>query len=710
MTQTLSPPRHVAAAAAAPRRRHLYRWLIPAAALVIVALSLAMFPRGTTNALTDQPTTRVQRGPLLISVIESGTVRPREQIVLKNELEQDAKILFIVPEGAQVKKGDLLCELDVTEQTSRLLERRIRVQSAESNVVFADENLKIAENQGLSDIEAAALLYDFAQRDLKQYLEGEYKKLLLEAETKIQIAHEKVERAVEKYNWSQKLFDQKYLSETELKADKLAADESRLSLQLAEADLKLLTDFTYKRRLVELEANVKQSEMALERTKRKVAAARAQAEAELKANKAMLEDEAGDMRELEAEVAHAKIHAPIDGQVLYASSVADDWDDDDPRIEEGAIVNERGDIIYLPTANAFNVDVKIVEVNLRKIRVGLPVRITVDAMPGKTFTGRVERIAPLPDASSRFMNPNLKVYNTSIELDNPDPMLRNGMSCRIEVFVQRHEDVLAVPVQAVTRVNGVPTVYVAENGQAVTRPIDIGLDNTRMVHVLEGLEGDEIVLLNPPLSKSQDVDGPDDQPSDEEKAAMNGEAPKRAEPQRNRGGSDERSGERSDASNATDAPTAATASDSSTPVAPAAASPGSPTASASSSGGGGGRRSSSGGGGGGGRSRGNNQDRDRQQEQSNSREPLPPLRQPSKSRSTIGESMLQRSPLAPPSSSSGASSTPKSGSSSSSSSSTSSSTGGSSSSGDRTRENDRGSSNSGGRDSRGGGSGGNNRN
>src|SRR5687767_8840223 len=149
MTQTLSPPRHVAVSAAAPpRRRHLYRWLIPAAALVIVALSLAMFPRGTPNALVDQPTTRVQRGPLLISVIESGTVRPREQIVLKNELEQDAKILFIVPEGAQVKKGDLLCELDVTEQMSRLLERRIRVQSAEAQVVFADENLKIAENQG----------------------------------------------------------------------------------------------------------------------------------------------------------------------------------------------------------------------------------------------------------------------------------------------------------------------------------------------------------------------------------------------------------------------------------------------------------------------------------------------------------------------------------------------------------------------------------
>jgi HlyD family secretion protein len=674
---------------AANGRRRVLRWVIPGVVLVLVALSVAMFPRDGRSDLSHLPTTPVQRGPLLISVIESGTIRPREQIILKNELEQDAKILFIVPEGAQVKKGDLLCELDVTEQTSRLLERRIRVQSAESNVVFADENLKIAENQGQADIEAAALLYDFAQRDLKQYLEGEYKKLLLEAETKIQIAHEKVERAVEKYNWSQKLFNEKYLSETELKADKLAADESRLSLQLAEADLNLLKEYTYPRKLVELEANVKQSEMALERTKRKVAAARAQAEAELKANKAMLEDEAGDMRELEVEVSKAKMYAPIDGMVLYASSVADEWDDDDPRIDEGAIVSERGEIIYLPTADAYNVDVKIVEVNLRKIRTGLPVRITVDAMPGKTFTGRVEKIAPLPDASSRFMNPNLKVYNTTIGLDNPDPMLRNGMSCRIEIFVQRYDDVLAVPVQAVTRVNGTPTVYVIENGQVVPRRIEIGLDNTRMVHVLEGLEGDEVVLLDPPLSKSQAVDDPEDQPSDAEKAAMNGEAPKAPEQRRERRGG----GEGTDASGAT-GPAAASAADSTPSTRP----------SSSASSGGGGRRSSSGGGGGGGRSRGNDRGGDREREQSNTREPLPPLKTPSKARSTIGESMLQRSPLSPSSSSStsGSSST-----SDSKDAKTSSSSTGGTSSGDRSRDNNGG--NSSGRDGSGSG-GGRNRN
>jgi hypothetical protein len=132
----------------------------------------------------------------------------------------------------------------------------------------------------------------------------------------------------------------------------------------------------------------------------------------------------------------------------------------------------------------------------------------------------VEKIAPLPDSTSRFMNPNLKVYNTIIAIDNPDPALRNGMSCRVEIFVQRFDDVLAVPVQAVTRVNGVPTVYVIENGQVVPRPVDIGLDNSRMVHVHEGLTGDEKVLLDPPLAKSDDVEDEDDQPSEEEKAAM----------------------------------------------------------------------------------------------------------------------------------------------------------------------------------------------
>lgn len=228
----------------------------------------------------------------------------------------------------------------------------------------------------------------------------------------------------------------------------------------------------------------------------------AQAQAELKAQRARYEDERNELTGDEEEVAKAIICAPIDGIALYASSV-EDWDEDEPQIERGAIVDENREIIYLPTASTFNADVKILEVNLRKVSVGLPARITVDAIPGKVFPGRVSQIAPLPDSDDWFSNPNLKVYNTVIAVDANDPALRNGMSCRVEILVQRYPDAVYVPIQAVTRVNRQPTVHVLVDGRLVPQPVEIGLDNNRFVHVLSGLEAGEVISLAPPLASSE---------------------------------------------------------------------------------------------------------------------------------------------------------------------------------------------------------------
>ena len=104
------------------------------------------------------------------------------------------------------------------------------------------------------------------------------------------------------------------------------------------------------------------------------------------------------------------------------------------------------------------------EASLQKVRADLPAIVTVDALPGKKFMGTVTRIAPLPDPQSMRMNPDLKVYKTEIALDSDDPQLRSGMNCKAEIIVEQHSDTVYVPVQAVLRVGGQPTVYVLNEG------------------------------------------------------------------------------------------------------------------------------------------------------------------------------------------------------------------------------------------------------
>ena len=457
----------------------------------------------------------VRRGPLRISVTESGTIKAREQVILKNEVEGRTSILTIVPEGTRVKKGDLLVELDASQLLDNRVDQEISVQNTEAAFIGAEENLAVIENQAQSDIDKAVLAFDFARQDLKQYLEGEYPKQTKESQARITLAQEEVTRAIEKLRWSQKLFDEKYISQTELQADELAKTRKILDLELAKGDLDLLEDFTYQRTVKQLESDVKQAEMALERTKRKARADVKQAGANLKARESEYNRQKDKLEKIEEQVVKTKIYAPAEGLAIYATSARrGGWRSSTEPLDEGQDVRERQELIYLPTGTSVKAEVDIHESSLKKVKVELPTIITVDALPGKSFFGRVASIAPLPDAQSMWMNPDLKIYNTEVYLDGNDGNLRTGMSCKAEIIIEQYEDAVYVPIQAVLRVAGETTVYVLKGGERQSRKVEIGLDNNRMVRIISGLEAGEVVMLTPPLRSAEIMPGSDGMASD----------------------------------------------------------------------------------------------------------------------------------------------------------------------------------------------------
>jgi len=470
--------------------------------IVLVVLSATIF--SSDEADSAIPTFRAQKGPMRISVTESGSIEAREKIILKNEVEGTTSIIFLIDEGRRVKKGDLLVELDASPLLDQKIDQEIQVQNQEASFISARENLEVAKNQAQSDVDRAQLDYDFAVQDLEKYLEGDYPNELKDAENKITISKEEVERAKEKVQWSRKLYEENYISQTELQADELSEKRAVLDLELTENDLDLLKNYTRKRKLAQLESDVSQNKMALERVTRKARADIVQAESNLKAKEAEYKRQQDKLKKIETQIVKAKIYAPADGQVLYATSSSGrrPWDRDEP-LDEGQQVRERQDLIHLPTSTGFNAEIGVHEASLDKVRVGLPAKITVDAVPGVTFSGRVVTISPLPDAMSTFMNADLKIYNTSIELDNGEDMslLRAGMNCTVEIVVEQHKETIYVPVQAVIRVGGQPTVYVVDGDELEPRDVGIGLDNDSMIRIVSGLDVGERVSLAPPLTE-----------------------------------------------------------------------------------------------------------------------------------------------------------------------------------------------------------------
>ena len=482
--------------------------MVVAVIVVIGALGALALTRsgGTGAAQGARPTFKARQGPLTISVVESGTIKSLEQVSLKNEVEGQTTMIYLIPEGTRVKKGDLLVELDASRLQDDLIQQQISVDNAEASFIRAREDLAVAKNQAESDISRAELDYQFAIEDVKQYVEGEHPQEVKEAESNITLANEESERAAEQLKWSERLYDEKYISHTELEADRLTHNRKQLNYELAVASLRLLQDYTSKRRVAELESNVDQTEMALERVKLQANADIVQAEADLKAKETELRQQRSKFEKTEGQLAKTKILAPRDGLVVYATSVQGGGRHRrrEP-LEEGQAVRERQELIYLPSAESMMAEVQIHESSLEKVRVGLPVRVEVDALPGQPFTGRVAKIAPLPDAQSAWLNPDLKVYPTQIHLDGSHPELRTGMSCRAEIVVEQHDNAMYVPVQAVTRIGTTPTVYVRTGTAFEPHTVEIGLDNNSMVHVLAGLEPGQEVLLTPPLGTSSPI-------------------------------------------------------------------------------------------------------------------------------------------------------------------------------------------------------------
>ena len=487
------------------RRRPGQYALVAIGVVIIAALTMAMWSSGSDDT-GDVPLARVARGPLTISVIESGTIQNRQREIVKSEVEGSATILALVSEGTHVEKGDLLIELDSSGLVDDKAQQEISVSNAEAAFIRAREDLAVTESQTASDITQAELALKFAQLDLQKYMEGDWPAATLKAESEIVLAKETLQRAREKARWSQTLSDEGYIARTELENDQLAVKQAEIDLELAENNLEVLREYTHMRDVEQLQSDAEEAEKTLERTRRKVSADLVQAKADLAAKESEFRRQQEKLDKINDQIAKCRITAPVGGMVVYATTGQGSWRGNAEPLDEGQQVRERQELIHLPTTSKMMAEVKVHESSLQKVTKGMPVRITVDAMPGEVFWGRVSKIGLLPDAQSVWMNPDLKVYQTEIDVLGDGSALRPGMTCLAEIVVEQHEDALYVPLQSVTRVGSQSVVYLPGNGAPQMQPVKVGLDNNRLVHVLEGLREGQQVLLSPPLAPSQAPD------------------------------------------------------------------------------------------------------------------------------------------------------------------------------------------------------------
>jgi len=481
--------------------------------LALCALSAVIYKRwlDQLDKGKDIPVFTAKRGPLTISIANDGTIQNRDLVIIRSEVEGRTTIQKLIPEGTQVKAGDELVQLDASPLEDAKTQQQITVLNAEAAYIRAREDRAVTLSQGESDVAKAELAYRFAQLDLRKYIEGEYPNQLQQAQSEITIAAEELQRASDELAWSGQLAAEGYITQTELLADELAMKRSSIKLELAETDLRLLEQFTHQRQLEQLTSDVEQTRKALERSTRKATADDVQASAQLAAKEAELERQQAKLTKIDEQIVKCTITAPIDGMVVYATTGMGGrrWHVEPLDVQQD--VQEMQELIHLPTSSSMMVEVSVPESSIRRIKKDMPVHISVEAVPEKRFFGRVGKIGllPVPD----FWRPGLTDYSVEIYLEGDLEQLRRGMTCRAEIVVAEYDDAVYVPVQAAVRIGNRHAVYVLNDGEQKLRYVKVGLDNNRMIHILEGLTVGEQVLLNPPLQPSVAPEGHEDEES-----------------------------------------------------------------------------------------------------------------------------------------------------------------------------------------------------
>jgi HlyD family secretion protein len=187
------------------------------------------------------------------------------------------------------------------------------------------------------------------------------------------------------------------------------------------------------------------------------------------------------------------IVAPLDGIVTRL------------RVREGEMVvigvqNQAGTTLMTVSDLAgLNAEVKVAEADVLRVALGQPAQVSLEAVPGRTFPGRVTEIgaSALPVADSGAAAREFRVV---VRLDQPDPGLRPGLTCDAEITTSERAGALTVPLQAVVLRSPAgaggtqPGVFLLENGRARFTPVTTGIIGGLEMEVSGVREGAQVII------------------------------------------------------------------------------------------------------------------------------------------------------------------------------------------------------------------------
>jgi RND family efflux transporter MFP subunit len=148
------------------------------------------------------------------------------------------------------------------------------------------------------------------------------------------------------------------------------------------------------------------------------------------------------------------------------------------------------DVARIVALDSIYFDAQLSETQYANIRIGQPVLVTVDALPGRTYQAAVTKIYPVASSTARSLT-------VRISLRNPDNSLRPQLFARGQIVLATHPNALVVPREVVLDYDGkTGRLFVVVNKKAEERKVKTGFATLAVVEILDNLqEGDNVVTV-----------------------------------------------------------------------------------------------------------------------------------------------------------------------------------------------------------------------
>jgi HlyD family secretion protein len=451
-------------------------FIIIGAILILAVVGVIALPRilsamNPNQAQNQYQTEAAHLGNITVYVGATGSVRSNQTASIP--WETSGKVGKVnITKGQLVQTDAVLAELDPASVSQNLIQAQADLINAKDALDKVMNNSQARSDAHLALIQAQQALDDAEKESRSKLYQRASQETIDIARANLITANEAMDTAENSYNQFKGLGEDSPVYAAALSQYARARQEQ----QRAEYNLRYVQDLPDPLTVEEVYAK-------LEQAKSKLLAAKTEWE-RIKDGPDPDDIAAAQVR---VDVAQAtldmvRIKAPFTGTVTSVKA------------QLGDLVNAGQFAVQIDDLSRLLIDIQVSEVDINRVKVGQPVTLNFDAIPGTDYSGTVNEIAASGASDNGAVN-----FTVTVEVDAADENIKPGMTAAANIAISQLDNVLLVPSRAVKTVNNQRVVYVLRNNFPVAVDISLGASANNYSQITSGdiKEGD-LIILNPP--------------------------------------------------------------------------------------------------------------------------------------------------------------------------------------------------------------------